>query len=638
MFQFQVWFLPALILVVTTLLAIPLSRYFAWIMDGKYRAPAAVRWMESGCDTGPQNWKQYALAMMLFNLMMFIFGFVVLSNQQSLPQQYDKPVTVAPTTIFNSVISFLTNTNLQHYSGEQTLSYFSQIFFVCWNMFVSASVGLCSLAAIIRGLRGDAHMGNFYLDMWRAVVYMFLPLSLVMGVLLLADGVPMTLEKGVQATTLEDGSMGKDDKGQPNPQQIERGPVAAIIPIKHLGTNGGGFFGANSAHPYENPSAWSNFLSVMNFLIFPFALVLMFGRMLKQMRHAWMIFGVMMSMLVAVIAWTIWWDTLHPNPALQAHADMIYPQDIPQTDGSVQHKWIIARSGAAADLTVDRDPDKKGADKPQPGFIPALPVSQTLGNLEGKELRFGTSAGATFAAATTAIACGSVNCMHDSLNPLAGLAPLTGMWLNCIFGGKGVGMINLLIYLIVGVFIAGLMVGRTPEYLGKKVEAREMKLAMLALLVHPIMILMCAGCFAATDWGLKAMNNPGAHGFSEVLYEFSSASANNGSEFGGLTTAWGSYDPSSPNPPVPQNPPFDIATGLVMLFSRFLPIIAPMAMAASLSVKKPTPFTVGTMRTDTFTFACVLLGTIILVGALLFLPVAALGPIAEHFGPLPFGG
>jgi K+-transporting ATPase ATPase A chain len=270
--------------------------------------------------------------------------------------------------------------------------------------------------------------------------------------------------------------------------------------------------------------------------------------------------------------------------------------------------------------------------------VPSLPVDQKLGNLEGKELRFGTSAGATFAAATTAITCGSVNCMHDSLNPLAGITPLTGMWLNCVFGGKGVGMINLLLYLIVGVFIAGLMVGRTPEYLGKKVEAREMKLAMLALLVHPILILMPTGYFVATDWGTKAMNNPGAHGFSEVLYEFSSSSANNGSGFEGLGDTWG-FNSKEVNPnPAPESPYWDIATGLVMLLGRFLPVIAPLALAASLAKKKPTPFTVGTMRTDTFTFACVLLGTIILVGALLFLPVAALGPIAEHFGPIPFGG
>jgi potassium-transporting ATPase potassium-binding subunit len=638
MLQFQIWFLPVLLLAVTTALAIPLSRYFAWIMNGNYRAPAPLRWLESLCDTGAQNWKQYAFALLLFNLVMFLFGYAVLCCQPLLPLNPDDKAMIAPTTIFHTTVSFLTNTNLQHYSGEQCFSYFSQIFFVCWNMFVSASVGLCALSAIIRGLRGDAHMGNFYVDMWRAVVYLFLPASLIMGVLLLADGVPMTLDKAVKTATLDPESMGKDDKGQNNLQEISRGPVAAIIPIKHLGTNGGGFFGANSTHPYENPSAWSNLLSMMNLCLFPFTLVLMFGRMLKQMRHAWMVFGVMMSFLILMIAWAIGWDTLQPNPAFEAHADMIYPQDdFPRPDGSRKDVWVIARSGSSVEI-VNRDKDKNGSDKPAASLTPALPVDQSLGNLEGKELRFGTSAGPTFAAATTAIACGSVNCMHDSLNPLAGLTPLTGMWLNCIFGGKGVGMINMLIYLIVGVFIAGLMVGRTPEYLGKKVEAREMKLAMLALLVHPILILMCSGYFVSNEWGTKAMNNPGAHGFSEVLYEFSSASANNGSEFGGLNTAWGSYDPKSPNPPVPQNPAFDIATALVMLFGRFLPVIAPMALAASLAAKKPTPFTVGTMRTDTFTFACVLLGTVVLIGALLFLPVAALGPIAEHLGPLPFGG
>jgi K+-transporting ATPase ATPase A chain len=437
-------------------------------------------------------------------------------------------------------------------------------------------------------------MGNFYLDMWRVCAYTFVPPALVMGVLLLADGMPMTLNGSVQVATVEAGAMGTDDNGQPQLQQIARGPVAAVIPIKHLGTNGGGFFGANSAHPYENPSAWNNILEVMNLCLFPFALVLMYGRMLHQMRHAWVVFGVMMVLFLVMIGWGIYWDTLEPNPALTAHP---------------------AIAGQPA--------------------IPGLPVDQSLGNLEGKELRFGTSAGATFAAATTAITCGSVNCMHDSLNPLAGLTPLTGMWLNCVYGGKGVGMINLLVYLIIGVFIAGLMVGRTPEYLGKKIEAREMKLAMIALLIHPIMILMPTGLFAATDWGTKAMNNPAAHGFSEVLYEFSSSSANNGSGFEGLGDTYGAND--NPNP-APESPEWDIAAGLVMLISRFIPVIAPLALAAGLAKKKPTPFTVGTMRTDTFTFACVLLGTIILVGALLFLPVAALGPVAEHFGPIPFGG
>ncbi|MGD0897547.1 MAG: potassium-transporting ATPase subunit KdpA [Thermoguttaceae bacterium] len=597
MFQFQVWFLPLLILTVTTLLAIPFSRYLAWIMEGRYRAPAPLRWIESRVNTGPQDWKQYAVSMMLFNLLMFVFGFAVLSVQPLVDWKFLNPDgkgMLAPTTIFNAVCSFLTNTNLQHYSGEQHLSYFSQIFFVLWNMFVSASVGFCGLAAIIRALRSDPHVGNYYLDMWRVCAYTFVPASIVMGVLLLADGMPMTLDGSAQAVTVESGAMGTDDAGQPKPQQICRGPVAAVIPIKHLGTNGGGFFGANSAHPYENPSAWSNVVEVVNICLFPFALVLMFGRMLRQKRHAWVIFGVMMTMFVAVIGWSVYWDTLQPNPALEAH---------PAVAG-------------------------------QPAVV-GLPVDQSLGNLESKELRFGTSAGATFAAATTSICCGSVNCAHDSLNPLAGLTPLTGMWLNCIYGGKGVGMINLLLYLIVGVFIAGLMVGRTPEYLGKKVEAREMKLAMIALLVHPILILMPTGLFAATDWGIKATNNPGPHGFSEILYEFSSSSANNGSGFEGLGDTWGLND--NPNP-APESRPWDIAAGLVMLFSRFIPVIAPMAMAASLGRKKPTPFTVGTMRTDTLTFGFLLLGTILLVGALLFLPVASLGPVAEHFGPIPFGG
>jgi K+-transporting ATPase ATPase A chain len=262
-------------------------------------------------------------------------------------------------------------------------------------------------------------------------------------------------------------------------------------------------------------------------------------------------------------------------------------------------------------------------------------VDQELGNLEGKELRFGTSAGPTWAALTTCTSNGSVNCMHDSLNPLAGLTPLAGMWLNCNFGGVGVGLINMLIYLIVAVFLAGLMVGRTPEYLGKKVEAREMKLAMLALLIHPLMVLGPTGLFCAKEWGSKSTNNPGPHGFSEILYEFSSASANNGSGFEGLADTYGFADNTAPAPFAPH---WDIACGLVMLISRFVPIIAPLAFAGSLAAKRPTPFTAGTLRTDTLTFGFVLFGTIVLVGALLFLPAAVLGPVAEHLGPLPFGG
>jgi K+-transporting ATPase ATPase A chain len=609
------WFLPAIILITSVALSVPVGLYLAWIMDGRYRAPSVLRWFEGRLDSGPQNWKQYAIALILFNTVMFVFGFVVLSLQEYLPLNPDGMKALAPTTIFNTVTSFLTNTNLQDYSGEQHLSYFSQIFFVIWNMFVSASVGFCSLAAIIRGLRGDKHMGNFYVDMWRAVVYVFLPSSLIMGVLLMAAGVPMTLDGKAEATTVEAAAMGKAEDGKPLPQMISRGPVAALVPIKHLGTNGGGFFGANSAHPFENPSAWTNYLTCVNILIFPMSLVVMFGRMIGNMRHAAVVYGVMMSLFLLMIGWAIYWDTLSPNPGLTAHP-------------------------ARTDTVAAVDADGKAVDRPiDTAAVAGLPVDQELGNLEGKELRFGTSAGATYSAVTTAVTCGSVNCMHDSLNPLAGLTPFVGMWLNCVFGGKGVGIVNLLLYLITGVFLAGLMVGRTPEYLGKKVEAREMKLAMLGLLVHPILVLGGTGLFAANDWGRKAMNNPGAHGFSEVLYQFSSASANNGSGFEGLGDTWGFNDPAANNsPPAPESPKWDIAAGLVMLLGRFMPIIAPLTLAGSLASKKPTPFTAGTMRTDTFTFAFVLLGTILLVGALLFLPAAVLGPLAEHLGPMPFGG
>jgi K+-transporting ATPase ATPase A chain len=593
--MWQVWFLPLLIVSLTVALSLPVGRYLAWIMDGKYRAPRWLAWFERRLDTGPQNWKQYAIALLCFNTVMFLFGFALLSLQQFLPLNQLNPdgsrdVTLSPSTVFNTAVSFLTNTNLQHYSGEVHLTHFSQVVVIIWNMFVSAAVGFCAVTAMIRGLRGDAHMGNYYVDMWRVIVYVFLPASLVCGVLLLATGVPMTFDHYAQVAGIE------------GPQTIARGPVAALVPIKHLGTNGGGFFGANSAHPFENPNAWSNLLTCINILIFPFSLVVMFGQLIGKPRQAAVIYGVMLFLFVGMIGWAISWDTFQPNPGLTAHAGETYPT-----------------------ITVPA--------------VAGLPVDQKLGNLEGKELRFGTSAGATYSAVTTAVTCGSVNCMHDSLNPLAGLTPFTGMWLNCVFGGKGVGLVNMLVYLIIGVFLAGLMVGRTPEYLGKKVEAREMKLAMLALLIHPIMILGPTGVFAGPDWGSKMTNNPGAHGFSEILYEYSSASANNGSGFEGLQDTYGFNNAkANPSPPADYAPALDIGTALVMLLSRFIPIIAPLALAAGLAAKKPTPFTTGTLRTDTFTFAFVLLGTLLLVGALLFMPAAVLGPVAEHCGPLPFGG
>jgi K+-transporting ATPase ATPase A chain len=606
--EITMWTLPILILALLVALSIPLGNYMTRVLDRGGAASA----VERAIDTGDQTWKRYAVSMLLFNVAVWLIAFGVLASQPWHPQflNPDGKGMLSPSTIFNTCASFLSNTNLQHYSGEVHLSYGSQMFGIMWTQFVSPAIGLAALLAVVRALRGEKLLGNFYLDVWRGIVYVFLPLSLVTGLLLIAGGVPMTLAANARVTTLE----GAD-------QVIARGPVAAVVAIKQLGTNGGGFFGTNSAHPFENPSAFTNIVECVSILLVPMATLVMFGRLIGNRRHAVVIYAVSLLMLAGLIGWAVLTDSAKPNPAITAK------KTLADSGGNPLHVNGFDKDG---------NPVKK--EVPVPPLV-GLPVDQhSVGNLEGKELRFGVSAGATWAGITTATSNGSANCMHDSLNPLAGLTPLTGMWLNCFFGGVGVGLINLLVYLVVGVFLAGLMVGRTPEYLGKKVEGREMKLAMLALLIHPLMILGPTGLFAATDWAEKSENNPAAHGLSETLYEFTSASANNGSEFGGLAQTWGFNDSkANPSPPAPFAAYWDIATGLVMLLSRFVPIIAPLALAASLAAKKPTPFTTGTMRTDTVTFGFVLLGTILLVGALLFLPAAALGPIADHLGPLPFG-
>jgi K+-transporting ATPase ATPase A chain len=567
-------------------------------------------WCEKRLDSGPQDWKQYTGSLLVFNIVMFVFGYLVLALQPWMPLNPDGKGMLFPSAIFNSVISFMTNTNLQHYSGDQHLSNFSQIFFCIWNMFVSAAVGFSALVAIVRALRGEAKLGNYFVDMWRILVYQFAPIALIIAFIFMVQGSPMTFKSSYQVSTLEPAAMGTTDKGEAKQQTIVVGPVAALESIKMLGTNGGGFFGMNSAHPFENPTGLTNFWVCLAMMIFPFTLVWMYGRMLGRMRHAFVIFSIMLLLMAGTIVMSIYYDTLQPNPGLIAHP--------------------VARTYQVPSATAPGG--KRAVTLPA---VAGLPVDQHLGNLEGKEMRFGTSAGATFAAVTTDVTCGAVNAEADSLHPMAGLSPMIGMWLNCVFGGKGVGMINLLLYLIIGIFVAGMMVGRTPEYLGLKIGAREVKLAIVALLVHPFMILMPLGLFAATSWGLLAVSNPGAHGFSQMLYQFSSASANNGSAVDGLGVAYGFWN--NPNP-APTAIAWDIATGLVMLFSRYLPIVAPIAMAASLGAKKPSPFGLGTLRTDTVTFGILLLGTILIIGALLFLPVAALGPVAEHLGPIPFGG
>jgi K+-transporting ATPase ATPase A chain len=596
--------LPVLVIGSSVALSVPLGRYMARVLD----RPGPGNAVKRRLNTGPQSWKQYCYAMLLFNAGLFVFGFLVLATQPWHPAflNPDGKGMLSPSTIFNTAASFLTNTNLQHYSGEVHLSYGSQLFAVMYKQFVTPAIGLAALLAVIRGLRGDRDVGNFYLDVWRGTVYVMLPLSVLVAVLLIAGGVPMTFQGNAEVQTLQAGAMGVNDDGTAKPQVIARGPVAAVVAIKQLGTNGGGYFGPNSAHPFENSTSWTNLLECVCILLVPMACIVMFGRMIRNMQHAAVIFGVSLAMLAAFCAWGVYHDAAKPNPGLAGRPEM-----------------TIRVPGAGEKVVPE---------------LTGLPVTQDTGNLEGKELRFGPGAGPTWAACTTVTSNGSVNCMHDSLNPLAGLTPLTGMWLNCAFGGVGVGLINMLIYLIIAVFLAGLMVGRTPEYLGKKVEAKEMKLAALALLAHPVLILAPVGLFAAAGWLEPSTNNPGAHGFSEGVYEFTSASANNGSGFEGLGDTWGfNQKDKNPSAPAPYSPHWDIACGLVMLLGRFIPIIAPIAFAASLAGKKPTPFTSGTLRTDTATFGCVLLGTVVLIGALMFLPVAALGPVAEHLGPLPFG-
>ncbi len=604
----QTWLLPFLLLLTASIIAFPLSRYIAWIMDGNYHPWPFFAKFENRLNTGGQNWKQYVGSLLIFNTVLFMFGYLVLALQPWMPLNPEGKTLLAPSAIFNAVAAFMTNTDLQHYAGDQHFSNFSQLFFGLTNLFISAAIGLSALTAIVRGLRGDAHMGNFFIDIWRIVIYLFLPIAFIFGLIFISQGSPMTYKSAYSVATLEQGAMGTTDKGDAKPQTIVVGPVAAFEAIKMLGTNGGGFYGMNSAHPFENPTALSNFFNTLAMMIFPFALVFMYGRMLKQMRHSYVIFGVMLFFMIGTIIWSVSYDTLKPNPALTAH---------------LKNSFTITN--------LQLPTGKMQLSIPE---IPSLPVDQHLGNLEGKEMRFGTSAGATFAALTTDVTCGAVNAEADSLNPLAGLSPMIGMWLNCFFGGKGVGMINMLLFIIIGIFLAGMMVGRTPEYLGKKIGSREVKLVILALLVHPFMILMPLGLFAATAWGLNAVSNPGAHGFSQMLYQFSSASANNGSAFDGLGVTYGFYN--NPNP-APEAIAWDIVTGLTIIFSRFLPIIAPMAMAACLGAKKSSPFGMGTLRVDTLTFAILLVGTIVVVGALLFFPVAVLGPIAEHFGPIPFG-
>jgi K+-transporting ATPase ATPase A chain len=532
----------------------PLGRYMKWAMDPDTPVGGFTRtfWLVGGSfSRGEQDWKRYLLSLLAFTVLSFVVTFAILVLQGFLPLNPDGKVALEGSLAFNTAASFATNTNLQHYSGEASLSYVSQLFALMWQQFVSAATGIAALAALARGLAGRKSLGNFFIDLQRAAFLVLLPVALVFATLAVIGGIPMTFEGSAVATTLE----GIE-------QTIARGPVAAFVMIKQLGTNGGGYFGPNSTHPFENPTFWTNLLSMIAIMLIPMACVWMFGRILGRMRHATVVFCVMLALVLTRIVFAVAFETAPTQAFTQ------------------------------------------------------LPIEQNVGNLEGKELRFGTTSGPTWAVLTTSTSNGSVGAMHDSLNPLTGLMPMIGMWLNEDFGGVGVGMINMFLYIIVGVFIAGMMVGRTPEYLGWRVESREVKLAILALLAHGLFILGGTAVFAATPWGAATLNNVGPHGFSEILYEFSSASANNGSGFEGLGD---------------NTVPWNVATGIVMLLARFIPIILPLAIVGSLMTKKRAAESVGTLGVEDGTFATMLLATILVVGALTFFPAATLGPIAEHF-------
>jgi K+-transporting ATPase ATPase A chain len=538
------------------LLALPLGWWIARVMDrpaaqygrGIDRVPVFICRLIGHRGAVSMTWRKYATAMLAFNGVLFGVTFAILWLQPSLPLNPNHKGTLNGDLIFNIVCSFVTNCSLQHYAGEQHLSYASQIGVIAFLDFVSTATGIACLVAVIRGLRGDVSLGDFYLDMSRATCLVLMPCALVVAMLLVAAGVPMTWRGTVTARSLEGA-----------PQSIARGPAAALVPMKQLGTIGGGFFGPNSAHPLENPTPWSNLVEVASIILLPMAAIVVVGLLLKQRAHAAVVFGVMLVPTLAAAILAVGIEN-QPNPA-------------------------------TAGLPVAAGP-----------------------NLEGKDLRYGVSATATWSAITTAASNGAVNGMLDSFHPISGLLALSLMLLNAAFSGVGSGFLHMLLYIIVAVFLGGLMVGRTPEYLGRKVEAKELKLAMLALLLHPLIICFPAALFAATDWGKTTVGNPGAHGFSEILYEFASSAATNGSGFEGLSD---------------NNPPWNIATGIVMLVGRYPALILPLAIAGSLARKARLPATTGTLRIDDPTFAGLLLGTMLLVGALSFLPAVVLGPVAD---------
>ena len=575
-----------LTILIYLIIVIPVGRYMYHIASGHHTCADKIFdpvdgmiYRLGGVDPRRgMTWKQYAMALVGTNGVMIALGYLVL-RLQALPIFNPNGIgAMEPTLSFNTIISFMTNTNLQHYSGESGLSHLSQMLVITFMMFVSAASGYAACVAFIRGLAGRTreNVGNFYADLVRITTRLLIPFSLVGGLLLVWQGVPQNLGANIVVDTLEGAK-----------QIIATGPVAALEIIKHLGTNGGGFGGANSATPFENPTMLTDLIEMYSMMLLPGACVITFGLMVRDGKRS-------------------------QRAALKEGGLTSRPADLTARLYGKEGRSIFLAMGVlfVIGLSLCFWAETRG----NPA-IAALGIDQSMGSMEGKEVRFGVPQSAMFTTVTTSFTTGSVNNMHDTLTPLGGLVPLLHMMLNVVFGGKGVGLMNMVLYAILAVFICGLMVGRTPEYLGKKIEGREMKLTAIAIIIHPLLILAFSALAVATLAGQAGITNPGFHGLSQVLYEYASSSANNGSGFEGLA----------------DNTPFwNITAGIVMFLGRYLPIVLQLAIAGSLMRKSYVNESSGTLHTNNAAFAVILVFVVYIFAALTFFPALALGPIAEH--------
>jgi potassium-transporting ATPase potassium-binding subunit len=551
-----------LLFVVTVALAIPLGRYCVKVFKNEktwldFLAPVEnLVFRISGIDPNrSMDWKENLKALLVLNLIFFLWAMLILLTQSFHPFWNPDGITnMEPTTAFNTAVSFMTNTNLQHYSGETGASYLTQLLVFCFLQFVSAATGIAAMALLFKGIvnRQSADLGNFYQLMLKSCTRILLPLSIVIAIFLTLRGAPSTFASAAQVITLEGDTV-----------NVARGPVAPMVTIKQLGTNGGGYFGPNSTHPFENPDYLTNLVENFSIIIIPIALVFAFGYYIGKPKVGYSFFGAMTIVFITFVSIAIYFES-QGNP-------------------------MISRMG----------------------------IDNTSGSMEGKEVRFGPAASAMWAVSTTSTSNGSVNSMHDSHTPIAGGVYLLDMMINAIYGGVGVGMINFFVFVIIAVFISGLMVGRTPELFGKKIEAKEVKIAALVAILHPMLILVgtaIASHVQSNNSDIGWLANPSYHGFSEMLYEFTSSSANNGSGFEGLGDA---------------TPFWNILCGLAMMLGRFIPIVGPIAIAGSLASKKYIPESSGTLKVESPAFVAVLLSVIMIIAALSFFPALALGPLAE---------